>query len=421
MMKKKLITIVLLILAAGVIVSAKEVINIDLNGYGDNGSYVGNGAYDVGDKAVWKVYYGGWGKAIGSDRTESLVDATVPEAELWYASTYAAQVWIGDDGQNHGYLYGNALLDDGFEANATPAPKIALFGQDAYTGVYDIYVYGAEAGSFTLNYYGTPTTFSVDGDANEGQFELGHNYVVFNDVDINNADSADVNITYTNVINGLQLVKQKEPFVIEPNSLGLIRIPAGDYDVAGDRNQRDDETIIRGPDVFFDDVNAIGRYVGFLDSQEFMEYDITVDEANEGQYEINLGIMGGPYAEVADGTMFIFLDDHLLGDVNMVLFDQPGEIGHTSKVTANLYEGSHRIKWLLESTEINYAATGGNIADVNFTIIGDTVIADCADVVNYGFGLVRDLNGDCIVDFEDLKLAVDDWMMCNNPDPSQCF
>jgi hypothetical protein len=67
------------------------------------------------------------------------------------------------------------------------------------------------------------------------------------------------------------------------------------------------------------------------------------------------------------------------------------------------------------------ANTGLNIADVNFTLIGDTLISDCNDQVNYGFGLVRDLNGDCRVNLRDLKMAVEDWTLCNNPDPALCF
>lgn len=421
MMKWKLFTVVFAVLAAGVVVLAAEVINVDLNGYNDYRGYVGNGAYEVGDDAVWTVYYGGWGRPVGSKRTEALVGSGVPLIEQFYSSTYAAQVWIGDNGQNHTYQGGNALLDDGFVADAGQEPNLALFGEGAYQGVYDIYVYGSQAGTFKLGYYGTVTPQPVTGDAAPGQFEIGKNYVVFDNVDINDPYSGNIYIAYTNVINGLQLVKQKGPFVIEPNSLGMIRIPAGDYDVAGDRNTRTDETQPQGPDVFFDDVNAIGNYVGFLDGQEFMEYDITVDEANEGQYEINLGIMGGQYAQVNNGTMFIFLDDILVGDVNMPVFNQPGNIGHTTKVTANLYEGSHRVKWFLTSTELNYAATGANIADVNFTLIGDPVIGNCADQVNYGFGLVRDLNGDCVVDFEDLFIATEDWVLCNNPDPALCF
>src|SRR4030042_1825621 len=96
MMQKKLFTVVLLILAGGIVVPAAEVINIDLNGYNDDTPYVGNGAYEVGDDAVWTAYYGGWGIPVGSDKTEGLVGSNVPLAEQFYSSVYAAQVWIGD-------------------------------------------------------------------------------------------------------------------------------------------------------------------------------------------------------------------------------------------------------------------------------------------------------------------------------------
>jgi hypothetical protein len=420
MMKWKLLTVVLSVLGAGAVVLAAEVINIDLNGYNDNRPYVGNGAYDVGNNTVWTVYYGGWGVPVGSKRTEALVGSGVPLNQQFYSSVYAAQVWLGDKGQ-HWYKWGSALMDDGFDVNLVPEPNIAIFGEGAYQGVYDIYVYGSEAGTFKLKRYGTTTTKQVAGDANAGQFELGHNYVVFDNVDINNPNPDDIYLTYTNVINGLQLVKQKDPCAIEPNSLGLIRIPAGDWDVAGDRNTRLDESNPQGPDTFFDDVNGIGRLVGYLDIPEFMGYDITVDEANEGQYEISIGVRGDsigipPGGNSGGGGMRIYLDDIFIGDVNLLTAPPAGTTGETTKVKANLYEGSHTIKWVLAAGN-----TGANIVDVNFVKLGNAVIANCADVVHYGFALTEDLNGDCKVDFRDLKMAVEDWVQCNNPDPSLCF
>jgi hypothetical protein len=413
MMKMKLCSVVLLILGACVIAPAAEVINVDLNGYNDNVPYVGNGAYDVGDDTAWTVYYGGWGEPVGSKRSEGLTKE-VPPAEQWLSSVYAAQVWIGDDGQNHGYLWGSALLDDGFVANDTPDPKINLFGEGAYQGIYDIYVYGSQAGDFTLNYYGTPTTLSVDGDANEGQFELGHNYVVFNDVDINSANPADVNISYTNVINGLQLVKQKDPFVIEPNSLGLIRISAGNWDVAGERNTRTTEITYFGPDTFFDDVNGIGTLVGYLDTGEFMTYDIVVDEANEGRYDISLGYQNAP---IYGDSMRIYVDDILIGEVNKPSTPIPlGSTAETDAETVNLYEGSHTVTWMLYAGE-----TAMNIDYVKFTRVGDAANTNCKDVVRAGLTLGEDLNGDCVVDLEDLYTMVYGWLSCNNPDQSLCF
>ena len=66
MMKIKLLTSVLVVLAAVGIVTAAEVINVDIKGYGNDTPYVGNGAYDVGPNTVWTVYYGGWGMPVGS-------------------------------------------------------------------------------------------------------------------------------------------------------------------------------------------------------------------------------------------------------------------------------------------------------------------------------------------------------------------
>jgi hypothetical protein len=424
MMKMKLLTTVLIVLAAVGFVTAAEVINVDIQGDINSAPYVGNGAYDVGANAVWTAYYGTFGVPVGSARSEALVLYDVPLLQQYFSSVYAAQVWIGDNGELHDYYgSGTGLMDDGYVADAGQSPKIALFGAGAYQGVYDIYVYGAEAGSFTLTLIRdgntSNQTLPVDGDANEGMFEPGHNYVLFENVDINDSNSNNTYISYTNVINGLQLVKQKEPFAIEPNSLGLIRIAAGNWDVAGERNTRATESARFGPDTWFDDGNGIGRVVGYLDSGEFMGYDITVDEANEGQYQISLGVMGGTLGYINNGSMYIYLDDRSIGEVNLATAATTGNIGETTKVTANLYKGSHTVRWFFSG----YAGTntGFSLADVNFVRIGPAVISNCADVVNYGFAITEDFNGNCVVALDDLALLVDNWLICNNPDPNGCF
>ena len=437
-MKWKLFTVVLAVLAAGAVVLAAEVINVDLNGYNDYKGYVGNGAYDVCDNAVWTVYYGEWGRPVGSKRTESLVGSGIPANQQFYASVYAAQVWIGDNGQKHYYLWGDALMDDGFIANAGQEPNLALFGQGAYQGVYDIYVYGSAAGSFKLTKLRggvkSTQTQAVAGDANAGLFELGHNYVVFDNVDINNAyspnDVNDTYISYTNVINGLQLVKQKDPCVIEPNALGFCKIPAGDWDVAGDRNQRptsDNETTRFGPDTYTDvtDTNTNGPRVGYMEPSEFMEYDIAVDEANEGQYEISLAIPGGTYGRIDPNAMKIYLDDKFIGEVNVSAGGSTtlpaGTMGETNTLKVNLYEGAHTVKWYFYGSGVDGVNSGFNIYYVKFNKLGNVVVDDCGDIVLAGQTLVKDLNGDCIIDVKDLKMAVEDWVLCNNPDPSLCF
>jgi hypothetical protein len=113
----------------------------------------------------------------------------------------------------------------------------------------------------------------------------------------------------------------------------------------------------------------------------------------------------------------MYLDNRYLGDVSYPTSPPSGVIVQTTKVTANLYAGSHTVRWVVWSGS-NY---GANLAFVNFERIGDTVISNCADVVNYGFTLDSDLNGNCAVALDDLALLVDNWLICNNPDPNGCF
>jgi hypothetical protein len=411
MMKMRLLAVVLFILGAAGVVLAAEVINVDIKGYNDNTPYVGNGAYDVCDNAVWTAYSGGWGVPVGSAHSESLVGASVPPLQQFYASVYAAQVWIGDNGQKHGYQYGSGLMDDGFTAASPNEPNISIWGQDAYQGVYDIYVYGRDAGSFKLTHFGVTTTQTVSGDANAGEFKLGQNYVVFTNVDVNSANPADLYLTYTNKLNALQFVSKKSPFVIEPNASGLIQLAAGNWDVAGDRNTRTTELARFGPDTFVDTNVAAGRQVGNLDIPEFMDYDITVKDTNQGQYNISLSISNDRI-----GPVRMYLDDRYLGDVNYLGAIVPGGM-KTTTVTANLFQGNHTVRWVVYSG----STTGANLAYVNFERIGNTVISNCADVANYGFTLTSDFSRNCAVGLEDLALLVDNWLICNNPDTNGCF
>ena len=427
MMKIKLLTTVLIVLAAVGFVMAADVINVDIKGYNDRTAYVGNGAYDVGADAVWIPYSGGFGVPVGSARSEGLTPP-VPASQQFLSSVYAAQVWIGDNGLLHSYQYGSGLMDDGFTAASPNEPNISIWGQDAYQGVYDIYVYGRDPGLFRLTRYGVTTTQTVSGDANAGEFKLGQNYVIFSNVDVNNSNPADLYLTYTNKLNALQFVKKKSPFVIEPNSLGLIRIEGGRWDVAGDKNSRGAvETARFGPDTWFDDVNGIGMNVGYLEEQEFMDYDITVNEANEGQYQISLGVLGGPkwptpsYAHIDPCSTFIYLDGRFIGEVNEIARIDSPAIGESTKVKVNLDEGSHTVRWVLNPPLGGNKNTGFDIAYVKFTKVGDINNINCADVINYGFTLAGDLNGDCTVALDDLALLVDNWLICNNPNPNGCF
>lgn len=414
MMKIKLLTTVLIVLSAVGIVTAAEVINVDIKGFGDNTPYVGNGAYDV-NNAVWVPYSTGWGIPVGSSRSTGLVPSSTGGGLGYFCGVYAAQVWLGDDGLNHGYEYGAGLMNDGFVATdpCIAEPKLDIFGKDAYQGIYDIYVYGRDAGDFILNYYGTRTSKGVTGGVAEGAFSEGGNYVVFSDVDLNDTTSGNIYINYTNKLNALQFVKKKPPFAIEPNALGLIRIPAGDWDVAGERNIRDDDTQPFGPDTFGAE---IGSAVGRLEIGEFMGYDITVDDANQGRYNIAIDVnTAGTYRA---NPLRIYLDDKFVGDVCAMSTNPPEALSTT--VSVNLFKGSHTVKWYMPYQGFG-GTTGSNLYYLQFTRTGNIFMNDCNEVGLYGFNYAGDLTGNCAVGLDDLALMVDNWLICNDPDPTKCF
>jgi hypothetical protein len=94
----------------------------------------------------------------------------------------------------------------------------------------------------------------------------------------------------------------------------------------------------------------------------------------------------------------------------------PCAVGLTTTRLANLFAGKHTIEWIM------FPTTGyGNIVDVNLVYIGDINMVNCADVVFYGFTLPADYSLNCSVGLEDLALFVDNWLICNNPDPNGCL
>jgi hypothetical protein len=408
-MKIKLLTTVLIVLVAVGVVTAAEVINVDIKGFNDKTPYVGNGAYDVGNSAVWIPFSSGWGVPVGSARSEGLVPSSTNGGLGFYCSVYAAQVWIGDDGQNHTYQYGSSLMDDGFVAKPSTQPKLNIFGQGAYQGVYDIYVYGRDAGTFKLTRYGVVTTQTVSGDANAGEFKLGQNYVIFSNVDINNANSNDIYLTYTNKLNALQLVKKKLPVAVKNGTI----IWAGKWDVAGERNIRSDDPCGFAPDTMGAEPNI---YVGILEVGEFMGYDITVDDVNQGRYNIAIDVNTGGQYRI--NPLRIYLDDKFVGDVCDMTTNPPENL--TTTVSVNLFKGSHTVKWHLPYQGFA-SSTGSNLYYLKFTRTGNIAMNDCNEVGFYGFRYPGDLTGDCAVALDDLALLVDNWLICNNPDPNGCF
>jgi len=416
---------------------------IDLNKQGNDVAYSGIGAYSGGSN-LWRVYYGGYpetlGKAMGSSRTADLRDSDEP----CMPSTYAAQVWISADVndanyETYGPVDGNGLMDDGFrkKTGATGDPCIILWGRGAYGGMgsnyitYDLYVYGNDAGSFTLTSPGRNETNSVVGGIPPGGgFVPGKNYVVFKDVSIG-ADSNVAILKYTNKLNGLQLVKKlravvKAPVVIQDGA----EVNATEYDVAYETNQRSGETTYFGPDsgtittVTDENVPA----VMYLDGGEYMEYDIYVADGNDGNYQIDA------YVNIANGecdNLYVSIDGVELGSLRFIrgqtgipadnqfywTYETPGFAGegfiHQS-VTCYIFKGNHTFKWRVGGLQ------GFNLAKFKFNYVGPLDV-DCNDVKFYHLNYPSDFTGDCHVDFEDFAVMADNWAYCydldlNGPD-----
>jgi len=404
-MKKKLLFIVLLCLGISVAAQAVEVINIDLNNYGDDTAYTGTAAYNDGVNQ-WNVYYGGWGKPMGSPRSLNLAAYNEP----CEPSTYAAQVWIGDRGVDHNYVSGTALMDDGFVNESTVAgePNIQLFGSGAYGGTFDIYVYGNEAGSFTVTRGSTVIgTKTVTGGVTAGEFVEGGNYVVFTGVNIS-SDPNYVLIKYSNMINGLQLVKQKTPVAIQDGT----EIGVGTYDVAYETNQRSGETQVFGPDMTAaDDYSSYG-YLGYLDAKEYMEYDFTMDDGNEGEYGITAYVDVSTYDA---NYMNVYVNDLSLGTF-WTTYTGEWDLASTNQVTVNLFGSSdvQTFKWQMSRAYYH------NICYFKFERLGDLDMPDCDAVYKYGFEYTSDLNGDCKVDYKDLAVISEEWLSCIDPNENNC-
>ena len=389
MSKEKCFIFILLFLGVAGVASAVEIINIDLNGFGDDAAYTGTAAFNDGVNQ-WHAYYGGWGTALGSPRSKDLI----AQGGTAGPSTYARQVWIGDAG-NHGYVSGSGLLDDGFvkPPQAGYDPNITLMGRGAYGGVFDVYVYGNFEGSFTLheNEGKRKTVKSVAG--TWSGFVEGQNYVVFPAVSIGEPNA--VLITYSNVINAIQLVGLKQPVAIADGSV----IDARNYDVAYDTNARTGPGSNQwGPD--------IGSYVHYLDRNESMDYDITVNAASQGQYKIAMGVTTNHSAMSVD----LYLDGILLGTVTSPQRSGDNAVYVTDNaVTANLFAGRHVVRWKVPTNVY------GDIATLRFTRVSEISLTTCKDVYTYGLNLAGDITGDCRVNINDLAALAANWARNNDP------
>jgi len=418
MKKMKLLTAILFCLGIAGMASAMEVIQIDLNGYGNNTAYNGYALGTGIGTNIWGAYYGGsapegWGNAMGSPRTADLADYDEP----CMPSTYAAQVWIGDNDANvpHDWIMGSGtgLTDDGFKKNGGGTdPNIFLWGVDAYAGIYDIYLLGEK----------NTTHFKVTSPAHDygTQTADGDGVAEFDDVIIG-ADVNVVTVCYDSNFYGIQLVRKleagvtKEPLVI--TNTGPQYIEAVEYDVAFETNTRSGEPSYFGPDIEVN-VPLNSTLVAYLDAGEYMGYDIKVATEDAGYYEFDAQVLA--YYGPVD-SLQIYVDDVLLGTLQDTQTSNPnlfwvggGGAQPDEYVYGNLFKGNHTIKWRVP------AAQYFNIRRLRL-LWTRAIAMDCNDVYFYQFGYANDFNRDCHVDFEDLKLLTDDWLNCYSPDPNDCL
>jgi hypothetical protein len=426
MKKMKLLTAILFCLGIAGMASATEVINIDLNGYGNTVAY--NGFTDIGTN-IWRAYYGGsnpegWGKAMGSPRTNNLANYDEPNK----TSTYEAQVWIGDNNATvpHGWIMGdgNGLWNDGFKKSGGPAdpnPSVVLWGKDAYAGTYDLYLLGEK----------NTTIFKVTSPAhNYGTLKADDDGVAeFDDVVIGAYD-ANVTVVYDSNFYGIQLVKKlraheiKDVVTIHDPTCGnendWMEVNAPEYDVAYETNTRSGEIMLFGPDF---ELN--GAVVGYLDSGEYMKYDIYVAPADAGYYNIDALVNT---FEGKVNSLQIYIDDVLFGsmyDVNDTsasagledyFWISSGDTGWPGgfQASGNLFAGYHTLEWKVPSQQYF------NIQKLRLLCVGPVVMHDCNDVYKYNFNNAMDFTHDCHVDFKDLALIATNWANCYSPDPNDC-
>ncbi|HOT73634.1 MAG TPA: hypothetical protein PLX18_10530 [Anaerohalosphaeraceae bacterium] len=397
MKKKRGFAILLWCLAAAGTAFAVEVINIDFNSYGNDTAYQGEGVFP--GRTDWIAFYGGWGVPVGSQRSSNLVKQGQGAAP----STYAAQVWIGDDGLGHGYIAGSGsgLMDDGFvntiHLGGLSDPNIAFMGEGAYGGNFDLIVYGSEAGTFTLADSNDIIlgTASVSGGVSEG-FVEGGNYVVFENVPLGNPNM--IRLYYTNVINGLQLVSTKRPFVISPSSdPNDNTIDARNYDVAFDTNGRGGEITFYGPD--------LGNYVHYLDTGEYMIYDLFVPEDAQGKY-----LLSADFVTLWGAAgLNMYLDGKFLGTLTQAQHQEDPKVYHSlEELPVNLFAGPHDLKWA--NTELYF-----DVVRLQLVYVGPISLDNCEDVYLYELEPAGDLNRDCRVDLADLAEMVNSWLVDYNP------
>lgn len=447
MEKRKLFTVVLFCLCFAGIALADEVINIDLNGQGDDDAYTGEAA--IAGENVWQAIYQGTGVAVGSGRATKLVDYDDP----CKPGIYAAQVWltIPDDGL-FTKVSGDDLMDDGFDATAITTdddPCMLIVGEPqdgtlpsgAYGGTFDIYIYSSEPTSITVSNNLGSSTKSVTGTYVSGPLTTPANYVVFEDVVVDDGNTAivDGNAVYTagdantvtivwdNIINGIQIVKSQSPIEIDSFSTSgfPMEINPQLYDQAKESNAREGEPQPFGPDFGTDEddpcepFDYVGPIVTYLDSSDSMIYDINCSESDAGYYGLRAIV-------VQDGNNDAGLIAHYYNDATgqeIELGDMAysnangsnGEAVETSAVEFNIFAGKGYLRWSL-GNDIYFNLAGLELYNIQVPPQMD----DCDDVYFYKYNYLSDYVKNCRVDEDDLLKIVENWVSCYDPNTANC-
>jgi len=463
----KLLFVIALCLSFTAIAGAYDVINIDINGSAFDPVYTGLGPF--GDPTwaivnVWNGYYQGNGVMMASPRCANIGTPGSP-------GTYGRAIFMADPCSHNyqPYTTGHDLLDDGFVKTPPPTdpnPGLFFWGTLSYGGVYDVYVISKTAGSFTItDSNGDTQSASVTG--GDIPWQEGTNYVKFEDVEIDTPDSRNeanepdpenypylsdpncVVLNYSNQINGIQFASVKRIQMalrgVPPNdpnfdSVGNTaaywstatpiyigttgkkqNVFAGDYDVGYDTNLRGGEPDPDGPDVGW----TTGT-MHYIDKGEIWTYDVHIDDISDGYYRIRF-LVNLHSATSANFSMYI--DDSLeLGNMNVEVRDGvDANSDYWTTDSANLtcvpapgylyfnfFKGLKRFK--IKANQAYFDIKGFQFHHMYTQNSFDMDL--CSDVIAYGYGLDGDVNSDCYVNFEDLKLIVDDWAGCN--DPCEC-
>ncbi len=197
-----------------------------------------------------------------------------------------------------------------------------------------------------------------------------------------------------------------------------------DYDAYYETNARMGEYDYDGPDAgwamqnrnslidYVDENWAKDGYCSYVDTGEWMEYDIIVTSQTASEYTVRALV--NCWWGAAD--IGIYIDDSSeLGSLEHEKFEETSPpitdsnviVWTENSVKIMLISGLHKLR--CKQNRAYYDILGFEIR-CNYI----PPWPDCNGVIKYGLGLAGDLNEDCYVDYEDLALFMDTWLQ---PEP----